>query len=171
MNTLVEVFHPALSTGSVVNRALAQAAGTVDGVQARDEYALYPNFQIDVAAEQEALARADRIVWQFPMYWYSSPALLKQWEDMVLSYGWAYGTNFALEDKELMIAVSCGADRDKYREDGEYGVNGSDLLLPFRTTARYTKMQWDEPFVVHSAMNISDAQVQAACAEYIQRLQ
>lgn len=170
MNTLVTVFHPALASGSTANHALAHAASALDGVQVRDEYALYPDFHVDATAEQELLNWADRIVWQFPMYWYSSPALLKQWEDTVLSYGWAYGTQFALEGKELMVAVTCGAEREKFRKDSGYGVTEHELLLPFTTTARYTKMQWLEPFVVHNAMGLDEAELQAACAAYQQRL-
>ena len=97
----------------------------------RDEYALYPDFHIDAEAEQEALLAADRVVWQFPMYWYSSPALLKQWEDTVLRHGWAYGTcGDKLHGKELMAAVSVGGSSDKYRHDGEFGVIVPELLKP-----------------------------------------
>ena len=95
-------------------------------------YDLYPDGRIDVVAEQAALTAVDRIVLQFPMYWYSSPALLKQWQDDVLTYGWAYGsTGRALAGKELLVAVSTGAD--SYGRGDSYSVN--ELLLPFQATA------------------------------------
>ena len=59
-------------------------------------YDLYPDFKIDVAEEQKHLAAADRIILQFPFYWYSTPALLKQWQDDVLTYGWAFGSTMVV---------------------------------------------------------------------------
>ena len=92
MKTLVLVFHPDMSA-SRANRPLAAKAETLgDDVTVRYMYDIYPDQKVDVAAEQAALEAADRVVLQFPMYWYSTPALLKQWEDDVLLYGWAYGS-------------------------------------------------------------------------------
>ena len=92
MKTLVLVFHPDMSA-SRVNRPLAARAESLgDDVTVRYMYDIYPDQKVDVAAEQAILEAADRIVLQFPMYWYSTPALLKQWEDDVLLYGWAYGS-------------------------------------------------------------------------------
>ena len=107
MKTLVLVFHPDMSA-SRVNRLLAARAATLgDDVTVRYMYDIYPDQKVDVAAEQAALETADRVVLQFPMYWYSTPALLKQWQDDVLLYGWAYGsTGKALAGKELLVAVS-----------------------------------------------------------------
>lgn len=65
-STLALVFHPHLNDGSRANLKLAEAAAALPNVIVRDEYALYPDFKIDVKAEQEALLKADRVVWQFP---------------------------------------------------------------------------------------------------------
>ena len=109
MATTAFVFHPNFAA-STVNARLAAEAEKQDGVTVRRLYDLYPDFRIDVAAEQAALTASDRIVLQFPMYWYSCPPLLKKWEDDVLTYGWAYGpTGDALHGKEMVVAVSPGA--------------------------------------------------------------
>ena len=84
------------------------AANETGDVTVVDEYAAYPDFKINVEHEQELIETHDRIVLQFPFYWYSSPALLKQWEDDVIKAGWAYGGGRALEGKEFMLAVSTG---------------------------------------------------------------
>ena len=55
-------------------------------------YAAYPDFMIDVKREQQLLLDHDIIVLQHPFYWYSSPAIIKEWLDLVLENGWAYGT-------------------------------------------------------------------------------
>ena len=65
----------------------------------RDMYQLYPNFDIDVKTEQKILEVSDRIVLQFPIYWYQTPALMKQWFDVVFEYGWAYGSTGILPYK------------------------------------------------------------------------
>ena len=102
MKTLVLVFHPHLEK-SQVNRKLMDAANETGDVTVVDEYAAYPDFKINVEHEQELIETHDRIVLQFPFYWYSSPALLKQWEDDVIKAGWAYGGGRALEgDGEVL---------------------------------------------------------------------
>lgn len=62
---------------SHANKRMLEQARTLEGVEIRSLYQLYPDFNIDIAAEQEALSRADLIVWQHPMQWYSIPPLLK----------------------------------------------------------------------------------------------
>ncbi len=107
MKTIINLFHPNFKQ-SRVNKGLAdQVKGEFE---VRNLAELYPDFMIDVKKEQQVLEKADRVVLQFPMQWYSSPALLKQWEDQVLTYGWAYGNKgTALHGKELLIAVTVGA--------------------------------------------------------------
>jgi len=118
MATTAFVFHPNFAA-STVNARLAAEAEKQDGVTVRRLYDLYPDFRIDVAAEQAALTASDRIVLQFPMYWYFCPPLLKKWEDDVLTYGWAYGpTGDALHGKEMVVAVSPGAPGAGYRRHG-----------------------------------------------------
>lgn len=76
---------------SHANKRMLEQARTLEGVEIRSLYQLYPDFNIDIAAEQEALSRADLIVWQHPMQWYSIPPLLKLWIDKVFSHSKAYG--------------------------------------------------------------------------------
>lgn len=94
---------------SHANKRMLEQAGTLENVEIRSPYHLYPYFNIDVAAEQEALSRASLIVWQHPMQWYSVPPLLKLWMDKVLTHGWAYGHGgTALHGKYLLWAVTTG---------------------------------------------------------------
>lgn len=156
MKVEVLVFHPNLAH-SRVNRRLIQGLDKDDTLSVRDMYALYPNFKIDVAAEQSVLEKADRIVLQFPMYWYSSPALLKQWLDDVLIYGWAYGsTGNALKNKELLIAVSPGAKAENYQLNEGFGYRVTDLLRPFQATSQLIKTNYLKPFITVGASTISE---------------
>ncbi|MDE1525797.1 NAD(P)H-dependent oxidoreductase [Ligilactobacillus salivarius] len=150
MKTTVFLFHPNLNN-STVNKALAQSLD--NDIEVRDMYGLYPDFKIDVSKEQEVLEATDRVVLQFPMYWYSSPALLKQWEDDVLTYGWAYGSSGdALHGKELVIAVSPGADNYGREDFAKYTVH--ELLKPFQAMNRLVGMTYIEPFVTNGASTI-----------------
>ena len=115
-DVLVLAAHPHIEN-SRVNRVLAQAAATLNprDVEVRDLYALYPDYLIDIEAEQAALARARLVVWQHPIHWYNMPALMKLWVDDVLTFGWAYGPGGeALKGKDLWLVASTGGPQDSY---------------------------------------------------------
>ena len=165
MKTLVLVFHPHLEM-SHVNRKLMDVANETADVTVIDEYAEYPDFHIDVEREQRLIESHDRIVLQFPFYWYSSPALLKQWEDAVLQAGWAYGGGRALEGKEFMVAVSTGSPADSYTREGSHVRTMEELLSPFETTFRHVHATYLEPFLVQGVATSSEAQIDQAVAQY-----
>ncbi|NMM99991.1 general stress protein 14 [Bifidobacterium sp. DSM 109958] len=171
MKTLVLVFHPDMAK-SRANAALMAAARKLpsDAVTVRDEYALCPDGTIDVAAEQRLIEQHDRIVLQFPLYWYSSPALLKQWEDEVLAYGWAYGPGGeALKGKEIMVATTAGGPASEYQTE-DNGATIGEVLSPYRMMARYTRAAWLEPFVVFRSMELTDAELATSAARYADAL-
>lgn len=166
MKTLVLVFHPDLNA-STVNRRLAEAAEQLSEVTVKNMYQLYPEFKIDVAVEQAGLEKADRIVLQFPMYWYSSPALLKQWQDEVLEYGWAYGSSGnALKGKELLIAVLPGAPAKNYVRQVNFKYEVHDLLRPFQATSNLIGTKFVKPFVLAGASSISESELAVAARNY-----
>ena len=166
MKTLVLVFHPHLEK-SQVNRKLMDAANETGDVTVVDEYAAYPDFKINVEHEQELIETHDRIVLQFPFYWYSSPALLKEWEDEVITAGWAYAGAHALKGKELKLVVTTGSDAAKYRKDGEYSHTMEELLSPFEVVAYKIGMNYAEPFLVQGTATIGDAELDQAAADYV----
>lgn len=166
--TLVLVFHPDLEGASRVNKALARAAGelTDDAVTVRDMGAIYPDGAINVAVEQRLIEAHDRIVLQFPMYWYSAPALLKEWEDRVLAFGWAYGPGGkALEGRRITVATTAGGPESEYVTDGG-GAMMDEVLSPYRMMARYTHAVWRRPFVVFESMDLSDKALTEAGRAY-----
>lgn len=170
MKTLVLVFHPDMSR-SRANAALMAAAQNlpVDDdttITVRDEYALYPDGKIDVVAEQQLIESHDRIVLQFPLYWYSSPALLKEWEDQALAFGWAYGPDGkALEGKEITVATTAGGPESEYQPE-DNGATMREVLSPYRMMARYVHAVWREPFVVFGAMELSDEALAETAKQY-----
>ena len=165
MKTTILVVHPNILQ-SRVNSALANGAKSIADTEVRYLYDLYPGGRIDVQAEQAVLEQADRIILQFPVYWYSSPALLKQWLDDVLTYGWAYGGKQALKDKELTLAVTTGDGEEFYQKDGLAGHTVSDFLVPYETIASYLGMNYGKMFVTGNCLNISDDEIAAQITHY-----
>src|SRR5215212_8334762 len=147
-STLVIFAHPVLERARVGPGLLAAAEGAAQ-VEVRDLYELYPDFTIDVDVEQEALGRHQRLVLQFPLFWYSAPALLKEWLDQVLTHGFAYGASgLALKGKVLACAVTAGGGSAPHQTHGHDQAGIEALLRPFHDTARLCQMRWAKPFIV-----------------------
>jgi len=157
---------------SRVNRRLADVARAVVGVEVHDLYQTYPDFYIDVPAEQARLSAADVIVFLHPIQWYSMPALLKEWVDSVLQPGWACGAGgTALLGKTCWLAVTAGSKQDAYSPQGAHGRPLKDYLAPFHQTAVLCNMRWEPPTVLYAAHHVDNAAVDAHVDAFRQRLQ
>ena len=164
--------HPQLEH-SRVTLALARAAGPADGqrVELRDLYALYPDYLIDVAAEQAALAAAELLVWLHPVHWYGMTPLLKLWADEVLAFGWAYGPGgTALRGKDLWLVASTGGSEQAYRPDGLNRYFFDAFLPPYEQTAQLVGLRFLPPLVLHGAHRASAAQIDAHAQTFASRL-
>lgn len=167
MKTLVLVFHPNL-TASRANKLLAAEMEKHDNVTVHYMYEAYPNEKIDVVAEQHLLSAHDRIILQFPFYWYSSPSLLKKWEDEVLTYGWAFGSDGdKLKGKELLIATTTGVDQVGYSAEGSVKYTVPELLRPFEATSNLISTKYLTPYVVYNAMQQPDEQLAEIAKDYV----
>lgn len=167
---LVLFAHPALEK-SRVNRRLIRAAEDLSGVTLHDLYESYPEFDVDPAREQQLLVENDVIVMQHPMYWYSTPALLKQWEDLVLEHGWAYGKGGdALAGKRFISVVTTGGPEQSYQHDGFHGRTIVELLAPIAQTAKLCKMVYLPPFVTFGTHLMEDSQIERHVVKYEQLL-
>jgi glutathione-regulated potassium-efflux system ancillary protein KefF len=168
--TLVIAAHPHLEH-SRVTRRLMQAAGALDSVEVRDLYALYPDYLIDVAAEQRALAEAQLLVWLQPLHWYGMTPLLKLWVDDVFAFHWAYGPGGqALAGKDLWLVSSTGGGEAAYRPDGSNRYFFDAFLPPYEQTAQLCGMRFLPPLVLHGAHRVSDEAIEAHAAMFTQRL-
>ena len=145
--------HP-YAEQSLANRELLASIDDLTFVTRRSLYDLYPDFDIDVEAEQRVLAAADLIVLQHPVYWYSMPALLKLWIDDVFALGWAYGKGgTALVGKSVQWVVTTGGDVRAYTSDGPHGHPFDVFIAPVRQTSLFCGMHWLDPLIVHDAHN------------------
>ncbi|EIJ0981335.1 TPA: flavodoxin family protein [Vibrio vulnificus] len=148
---LVLYAHPSQHR-SEVNAPLFNAAQAIEGVTCVDLYAEYPQFDINIDKEQARLLEHDVIVFQFPLYWYSTPALLKEWQDLVLEYGFAYGTDgIALKDKLMLCVVSAGGKEEAYKAEGYNHFTIRQLLAPIEQMAALTNMHYLPPLAIFGA--------------------
>ncbi|REA64216.1 NAD(P)H oxidoreductase [Dyadobacter luteus] len=138
-----------------------------EGVTVHDLYQEYPDFNIDIKREQKLLLNHDIIIWQHPVYWYSCPALLKQWIDIVLEAGWAYGPNGkALEGKVVMQVLSTGGARSTYQPEGYHHFTLKEFLTPFNRTTTLCNMQYLPPFAGQGSHRISDDELLTLSRNY-----
>lgn len=182
--------HPYPSR-SRATHALLQAALTLPEVTVHSLYERYPDFDIDIAAEQAALSEAALTVWLHPLYWYSVPGMMKHYFDKVLALGWAYGgknsgkssgsigkssgksedSGRALHGKHCLWAPSTGGDGEAYSIDGIHEHEFANFVKPMEMTARFCGMFWQPPFAVHGAHVISNDELNAKADAFKLRLQ
>jgi len=163
---LILFAHPRYEQ-SRAQRVLVEAVSDLPSVTFRDLYELYPDFNVDLAQEKELLLQHDIIVWQHPFYWYSAPPLLKQWIDMVLEFGWAYGPGGTmLKGKWVCNVISSGGAQEAYQEGGRNRFSIREYLRPFEQTAHLCGMQFLPPFLVHGTHKLGDVELHELGACY-----
>lgn len=162
--------HPHLQY-SRVNRRLFEAAAAEPRVDLRQLYRLYPDFHIDVAAEQAALAAARLVVWVHPIHWYSMPPLMKLWLDEVFAFRWAYGPDgHALAGKDLWLVTSTGGTEGAYRPEGHHRYFFDEFMHPYEQTAALAGMRWLPPMVLHGAHRVGDDELADHARVFAERL-
>ena len=163
---LILFAHPRLEK-SRVNKMLIKHIPGRDNITFHDLYENYPDFNIDIEYEKALLIEHNVIVWQHPFYWYSSPALLKQWIDMVLEFEWAYGPGGnALKDKVVMNVITTGGARTSYQKTGYNNFTISEFMRPFEQTANLCKMIYLPPFTVQGTHRLTDDDLEKYANQY-----
>ncbi len=163
MTTVLLLAHPDFGA-SRANRALLSGLADTPGLEVTELYALYPDGRIDEPVERERLLRATRLVFQFPLQWYSTPSLLKQWEDAVLTPLFYLQPEVAASTAGLpfFAATTTGGPQASYRPGGT-AMTIDELFAPLKATAR--KCGWT-PFAVHDVRNLDDASLARAGKDY-----
>jgi glutathione-regulated potassium-efflux system ancillary protein KefF len=169
---LLLVFAHPYPERSRANQALLSAVRGFPQLEVRSLYDLYPSFDIDVQAEQEALSRAQAVIWQHPVYWYAPPGLLKHWFDTVLLRGWAYGEGGdALKGKRCLWVTTTGGEPESYSAAGMHRLPFPSYVPPVEQTARFCQMLWEPPLILHGSHRLSDDELRDAGHEYRRRLE
>lgn len=104
---------------------------------------LYPDYKIDVEAEQEKLKKADVIVLQLPMFWYNAPSILRKYFEDVLLHGFAYGsTGKALEGKKFIVSFTTGSPEEAYRHGGVQNFELAEFMPSFQQLSNLCSMKY-----------------------------
>ncbi|KQL52727.1 general stress protein [Heyndrickxia shackletonii] len=171
MKIMVITAHPNLNN-SRANRALVRELKNQTNIYIRDLYQEYPNWNIDVEREQQLLLQYDRVVFQFPFYWYSCPPLLKKWFDDVLTFGRAYGPGGdSLKGKEFIIATTTGGSENCYRAGGDNWFTISEFLKPIQRTITKCNGIYLPAFVTYSANECTDEYLEQEAKKYAEYIQ
>ncbi|WP_310830000.1 NAD(P)H-dependent oxidoreductase [Paenibacillus pedocola] len=169
MKTLVILAHPNIEASRVNKRWKEGLLQHPDGITIHELYKEYPDWSIDVLREQKLLEAYSHVIFQFPLYWYSYPPLLKKWLDDVFTHGWAYGSNGRkLQGKKLGIAMSIGDKKENYLPVGSVSFTVDEVIAPFKASAIHVGATALPHFAVFGAsFQVSDEEIEQSAADYI----
>lgn len=147
---LIILGHPDFEN-SVANKTIIdELMNSHLDIEIRDLNSLYPVYKIDVKAEQLALLNHQTIVFQYPIYWYSMPAILKQWFDVVFEYQFAYGSKGdKLKGKNFVPSFTVGASEEGYSTLKEHHFRVLEFCKAIEQTAYFVQMNYIDPIYVH----------------------
>ncbi|MEI5906966.1 NAD(P)H-dependent oxidoreductase [Bacillus spongiae] len=172
MKTLVVIAHPNIETSVVNKRWVEELKKYPEKYTIHEIYKVYPDAKIDVEKEQKLVESHGNLIFQFPIFWFNCPPLLKQWLDDVFAYGWAFGSEGdKLEGRKLALAVSAGIKNEDYSESGRYQFTLEQILVPFKTTAIYCKADYRSFFAFYGAeYEPSESEIEKSAHDYLQFL-
>lgn len=167
MKKILIIFaHPAIQK-SKIHRRLTDSVKNLNGITVNNLYEKYPDFYFDIIAEQQLLIEHDIILWQHPFYWYSSPAILKEWFDLVLQHGFAYGVKGRnLEGKQVLSVISTGGGKEVYSKQGRNQFTINEFLVPFKQSANLCLMEYLPPYVIYNSHTLTSADIDIHVTKY-----
>ena len=176
---LVIVAHPNMHRSRINKRWVERLNQQPERYTVHDLYQAYPTGHIDIEREQKLVEAHDIVVFQFPLFWFSSPPLLKQWQDEVLTYNWAYGSaGNKLVNKKFTLGVSAGIWQEDYAQEGRYQYTIDEILRPFEMTVKYCKASFCGHYTLFGTetksdtrRDLTDQEIQQGIDEYIAHLE
>ncbi|MDB0303762.1 NAD(P)H-dependent oxidoreductase [Acinetobacter baumannii] len=151
---LLILAHPYYAQSIANKTIVSELVKTYPDLEVRDIFQLYPDYKIDVSAEQEALLRHDTIILQYPMFWFNMPAILKLWFDEVFTYQFAYGSQGdKLKDKKVIISMTVGQKEANMVNDQENLIDS--FLKAVQHSIQYTQMQLSGTFLLYDVSPLS----------------
>jgi putative NADPH-quinone reductase len=170
MKTLIIVIHPDIKNSVVNKRWIEELDKFPDKYHVHQLYEAYPDEKIDVVAEQTLIGQHDKIVFQFPYFWFNCPSFFKKWLDEVLTHGWAYGSKsgYKVAGKKIALAISLGVDEHELSSSGIYKYPLEELTRPFELSFEYVKADY-KPFFAYYGIeyNFSDEWIEKSVPRYL----
>jgi len=170
MKTLVISIHSAPENSVINKRWIEELKKHPEKYSVRDLHSLYPDEKIDVEQEQLWIESHDKIIFQFPFYWFNCPPLFKKWLDVVLTHGWAYGSGspYKLAGKKIALSITAGINEEDYQAAGRYKYTLKQLTTPFETTFDYVKAEYKPLFAFYGAEhNATTERIEKSTLDYI----
>lgn len=172
MSTLVVVAHPDINNSTVNKAWRDELSQHEELVTVQEIYPEYPHGQIDIEKEQKLLEAHDHIIFQYPLYWYSSPPLMKQYLDEVFTHGWAYGSKGdALKGKNIGLAISIGSIAEAYTPEGNVKFTIDELVSPMIATTLFVSANYVGAHKLYSAFTIAPSQLEENTQDYLNFIQ
>lgn len=130
---------------------------------------LYPDFRIDIKAEQEKLLWADTVLIQVPLFWFSMPSIIMRWIEEVFQHGWAYGSKGkALQGKNIIVGITAGSKTEVY-ESGQAGLTVKDFDKRFKTIFSFCNMNYKGIVFNGGFLNMGDGTAAATFAPMVEK--
>jgi NAD(P)H dehydrogenase (quinone) len=132
-------------------------------------------FSEDIESEITKVERCDLMIWQFPLWWFGLPAVLKGWVDRVLAMGRAYGNGRIYQSgvfhgKRAFLSLTTGGPEDSYRK-GAFNGDMKGILRPIhRGMLQFVGFEVLEPQVVYGPVRLTAEQRTQQLAAYAERL-
>jgi putative NADPH-quinone reductase len=174
MKTLIIIIHPNLKDSVINKRWIEELKKYPQNYVLHDLYQLYPDERIAIAEEQQLIEKYDKIIFQFPFYWFNCPPLFKKWLDEVLTHGWAYGrsSGYKLAGKKIALAITAGINKEDYRAEGRYKYTLDQLTAPFEITFGYIRADYKPLFAFYGAEHhATTTRIERSSRNYITFLQ
>lgn len=136
---------------------------------------LHDGYAADLVREQRRVARADLLLFVFPLWWGGMPAILKGWFDRVLAYGFAYADGKRYDSgffqgRRALLGISTGGTAQRFTRDGSYGDIEQVLHGVQHCMLEYLGLQAAQPFVAYAAPRVEHDGRQAMLAAWRQRI-
>lgn len=169
MKTLVILAHPNIENSKINKRWKEELLKYSDKIVIHEIYKKYPDWNIDVSKEQKLIEAYDNIIFQFPLYWYSYPPLLKKWLDEIFTHGWAYGSKgHKLKNKKMGVAVSIGDKKENYLPEGSVTFTVDEIMVPFKASLIHVGAVHSGDFSIFGASyQASDKDINQSAEDYI----
>ncbi|MEH6307068.1 NAD(P)H-dependent oxidoreductase [Olivibacter sp. CPCC 100613] len=170
MKALIIVIHSDLKKSVINKRWLEELEKYPDKYTVHDLHDMYPDEKLDIAREQQLVEAHDKIIFQFPFYWFNCPPFFKKWLDEVLTYGWAYGKNsgYKLQGKKMALGITAGIDKEDYHPSKKYKYTLEQLVAPFQLTFEYIKADYHSFFAFYGAEHRAHSErVEQSASDYI----
>lgn len=148
MQTLL-IFSHTFWKDSKVNRALLESAQTLSNVKIHNLNETYKDGVINAENEVALLKYSQKIIFQFPLFWFSTPALMKEWQDRVLTHILYGKDSKLLQGKKFQVITTLGGAKESY--DGHHGYSLETILSPLTSAFKYCGCEILESFAIFSA--------------------